>query len=76
MTLLLLMSVPIGISLGFATAITLLYTNSVPLIMLAQHAFAALDSFPLLAIPFFMPIQPHAAFWAWAPVAAMAPSSR
>ena len=54
MTLLLLMSVPIGISLGFATAITLLYTNSVPLIMLAQNAFAALDSFPLLAIPFFM----------------------
>ena len=54
MTILLALSVPIGISLGFSTAITLVYTNSVPLIMIAQNAFAALDSFPLLAIPFFM----------------------
>ena len=54
MTLLLALSLPIGISLGMATAITLAYTNSVPLIMIAQNAFAALDSFPLLAIPFFM----------------------
>lgn len=54
MTLLLALSVPIGISLGFATAITLVYTGSVPLIMIAQNAFASLDSFPLLAIPFFM----------------------
>lgn len=54
MTLLLALSVPIGIALGFSTAITLAYTNSVPLIMIAQNAFASLDSFPLLAIPFFM----------------------
>jgi len=54
MTLLLALSLPIGISLGFATAITLVYTNSIPLIMIAQNAFASLDSFPLLAIPFFM----------------------
>lgn len=54
MTILLALSLPIGISLGFATALTLVYTDSVPLIMIAQNAFAALDSFPLLAIPFFM----------------------
>jgi len=54
MTILLALSLPIGISLGFATALTLIYTDSVPLIMIAQNAFAALDSFPLLAIPFFM----------------------
>lgn len=54
MTVLLALSVPIGISLGAATAVTLCYTQSIPLIMLAQNAFAALDSFPLLAIPFFM----------------------
>ena len=54
MTILLALSLPIGISLGMATAITLVYTKSVPLIMIAQNAFAALDSFPLLAIPFFM----------------------
>ncbi|MCE5201285.1 MAG: TRAP transporter large permease [Synergistaceae bacterium] len=54
MTILLALSVPIGIALGFSTALTLVYTGSVPLIMIAQNAFAALDSFPLLAIPFFM----------------------
>ena len=54
MTILLALSLPICISLGMATAITLVYTKSVPLIMIAQNAFAALDSFPLLAIPFFM----------------------
>ncbi len=54
MTVLLALSVPIGISLGAATAVTICYTQSIPLIMLAQNAFAALDSFPLLAIPFFM----------------------
>lgn len=54
MTILMALSIPIGISLGMATAITLAYTNSVPLIMIAQNAFASLDSFPLLAIPFFM----------------------
>jgi len=54
MTILLALSVPIGISLGFATAITLAYTQSAPLMLIAQNAFATLDSFPLLAIPFFM----------------------
>ncbi|MDO5562527.1 MAG: TRAP transporter large permease [Synergistaceae bacterium] len=54
MTLFLALSIPIGIALGMATAVTLVYTDSVPLIMIAQNAFAALDSFPLLAIPFFM----------------------
>lgn len=54
LTLLLALSIPIGISLGLATAIVLLYTGTTPLIMIAQNAFAALDSFPLLAIPFFM----------------------
>lgn len=48
------LSVPIGITLGLATAITLVMTTDVPLVMLAQKSFSALDSFPLLAIPFFM----------------------
>ena len=54
MTIFLALSLPIGIALGMSTAIALVYTNSIPLIMIAQNAFAALDSFPLLAIPFFM----------------------
>jgi C4-dicarboxylate transporter DctM subunit len=54
LALLLILSMPIGISLGLATAITLATTSDIPLVMIAQNAFAALDSFPLLAIPFFM----------------------
>lgn len=51
---LLTLSIPIGIALGIATAVTLLLTSNIPLIMIAQNAFASLDSFPLMAIPFFM----------------------
>lgn len=46
--------IPIGIGLGLSTAITLVLTSHIPLIMISQNAFAALDSFPLLAIPLFM----------------------
>jgi C4-dicarboxylate transporter DctM subunit len=47
-------SVPIGIALGLATAITMLLTSPIPLTLMGQTCFTALDSFPLLAIPFFM----------------------
>lgn len=47
-------SVPIGISLGLSTLITILLTTDIPTVMITQNAFAALDSFPLLAIPFFI----------------------
>lgn len=50
----LVMTAPIGISLGLATAITMYFSSPVPLTMIAQTAFAGIDSFPLLAIPFFM----------------------
>jgi C4-dicarboxylate transporter DctM subunit len=54
MAVLLALSIPIGIALGLSTALTLALTSNIPLIMIAQTSFAALDSFPLLAIPFFM----------------------
>lgn len=54
LALCLVLSIPIGISLGIATALVLYFTSSIPLIMISQNAFAALDSFPLLAIPLFM----------------------
>ena len=47
-------SIPIGIALGLATAIMLHFTTNVSLIMIAQKSFSSLDSFPLLAIPFFI----------------------
>ncbi len=47
-------SVPIGISLGLSTLITMVVSGSVPTILIAQSTFTGIDSFPLLAIPFFM----------------------
>lgn len=51
---LLALSVPIGISLGIATAVTILTCSHLPLVLIAQNAFTGMDSFPMLAIPFFM----------------------
>ena len=48
---LLALSVPIGISLGIATAITILTCSHLPLVLIAQNAFTGMDSFPMLAIP-------------------------
>lgn len=48
------LSVPIGIALGLSTTLTLAFTSNIPLMMVAQNAFAGLDSFPLMAIPFFI----------------------
>lgn len=54
LVLFLALTIPIGISLGLSTAITMYFTSQVPLTMIAQTAFTGIDSFPLLAIPFFM----------------------
>lgn len=48
------LSIPIGITLGLATGICLILTTDLPLMMIAQKSFTGLDSFPLLAIPFFI----------------------
>jgi C4-dicarboxylate transporter DctM subunit len=52
--ILVMLSVPIGVSLGVATSLTLVLTSSINPVMVAQKAFTGLDSFTLLAIPFFM----------------------
>jgi C4-dicarboxylate transporter DctM subunit len=54
LVLLLSISVPIGVGLGLSTLLTMLLTSDIPVIMIAQYAFTALDSFPLMAIPFFI----------------------
>jgi C4-dicarboxylate transporter DctM subunit len=46
-------SIPIGISIGIATAISMKLFSGVPLILIPQYCFTAIDSFPLLAIPYF-----------------------
>lgn len=52
--ILILVGVPIAISMGIASLITLLVDGGIPLIILAQREFTSLDSFTLLAIPFFI----------------------
>jgi len=48
-----ILSVPIGISIGLSSAIIMYYNNIDP-VMLVQKFIGGADSFPLLAIPFFM----------------------
>lgn len=50
----LLIGIPIAFSIGIATLSTLLIYDIVPLSLMAQKLTVAGDSFPLLAIPYFM----------------------
>ncbi|MGO4887467.1 TRAP transporter large permease [Anaerobacillus sp. MEB173] len=50
----LLLSVPIGIALGLATLITIVYTGALPIDFLAKELITSIDSFPLMAVPFFI----------------------
>ncbi|MCM3356708.1 TRAP transporter large permease [Psychrobacillus sp. FSL W7-1457] len=50
----LLIGVPIAISLGVSALVAIYFGSNLPLGIIAQKAFTSLDSFPLLAIPFFM----------------------
>ncbi|KHF38741.1 TRAP transporter large permease [Halalkalibacter okhensis] len=51
---LLFLSVPIGIALGIATLITIMFSGSLPVDFLARELITSLDSFPLMAVPFFI----------------------
>ena len=50
----LIIQVPIGISLGAASLITIWYSGLVKINYLAQSLTTATDSFPLMAVPFFI----------------------
>ncbi|MGP4073406.1 TRAP transporter large permease [Piscibacillus sp. B03] len=52
--LLLLLSVPIGIALGISTLLTIVYSESVPILFLMKELITSLDSFPIMAVPFFI----------------------
>lgn len=51
---LLFVGVPVGISLGAAGIVSILLGMKVPLIVVAQTMFNGVNSFPLMAIPFFI----------------------
>ncbi|MFC2949730.1 TRAP transporter large permease [Virgibacillus sediminis] len=50
----LLIGVPIAFSLGVSALVAIYFGSTLPLDIIVQKAFTSLDSFPLLAIPFFM----------------------
>lgn len=49
-----LFSVPIGFAIGLASVYGLIFVADIPLTVVAQRMFTMLDSFSLLAIPFFI----------------------
>jgi tripartite ATP-independent transporter DctM subunit len=51
---LLAIGVPVAFALGLATAITLVLAESYPLFVLLKETFVGVDSFPLMAVPFFI----------------------
>ncbi|MDU5100526.1 MAG: TRAP transporter large permease [Peptoniphilus grossensis] len=52
--ILLILGVPIGYAIGISTLVNIVGFTDMPLMMIAQNSVAGVDSFPLLAIPFFM----------------------
>ena len=52
--ILILLMVPVGYAIGLATLITLYCFSDISFVMISQNAVAGVDSFSLLAIPFFI----------------------
>ncbi|MCM3571013.1 TRAP transporter large permease [Neobacillus mesonae] len=52
--LFLLLTVPIGFALGLSTLATIIFANVTSIEYLAQSLVASTDSFPLMAVPFFI----------------------
>ncbi|AGU52701.1 tripartite ATP-independent periplasmic transporter, DctM component [Variovorax paradoxus B4] len=46
--------VPVAFALGLATAATLVLAENYPLMVLLKETFTGMDSFPLMAVPFFI----------------------
>lgn len=49
----LLLGVPVAIAIGLSSVIVL-FTNEMPLLIVTQRMFAGTDTFPLIAVPFFI----------------------
>jgi C4-dicarboxylate transporter, DctM subunit len=52
--MLLLLSVPIAVALGLSGLLALIYSGNMPLDFLAQNFTTSVDSFPIMAVPFFL----------------------
>ncbi|WP_186428623.1 TRAP transporter large permease [Clostridium sp. BSD9I1] len=52
--LLILLSVPVGFAIGIATLVSLALFSDIPLVLITQNSITGINSFPLMAIPFFI----------------------
>lgn len=52
--LFLAIGVPVAFALGLSTVTTLILAESYPLMVLLKETFTGIDSFPLMAVPFFI----------------------
>ena len=52
--LLVILTIPIGYAIGISTLVTLVFFTNMPLALITQNAITGVDSFPLMAIPFFI----------------------
>ncbi|HPU96087.1 MAG TPA: TRAP transporter large permease subunit, partial [Bacillota bacterium] len=52
--LLCIFGVPIAFGLGISSALPLIIEQKISLIIMPQRFFAGIDSFPMLALPFFL----------------------
>lgn len=49
-----ILNIPVAFSLGLASTLTLIIAAKVPLVVVVQRLFTATDSFPFMAVPFFI----------------------
>lgn len=54
MIVLMMMAVPVAVAIGLAGMLGIVSFTNLPLIVIPQQAFVALDKFPLAAVPFFI----------------------
>ncbi|MFV0358152.1 TRAP transporter large permease [Tropicimonas sp.] len=48
------LSVPVAVSIGLASVFSIHFFSNLPLLVVPQKMFTGLDSFPLMAVPFFI----------------------
>lgn len=54
MLILIILGVPVGFTVGISCIVTLFFYSEIPLMMITQNCYTGVDSFPLMAIPFFI----------------------
>jgi len=49
-----LLNTPIAVAIGLASLAAILWSGMIPPVVIVQKMFTAADSFPLMAVPFFI----------------------